>query len=483
MDNYTAESAFANDLIDGLLADNIVENNRDPVEWIQREFYIPELNGPIVLYPHQIATIRESLSVDENGLFKYDLIIWSDIKKSAKSTISGAIVLWRAISTPNGRFRIVANDLKQAASRVFDAICVCLDMNKKLGAQFSRTKYELIHLPTGSKIEAVPVDPKGEAGSGDDITEYTEVHMANNAAAQKMWTETTLSPLKFGKSFRLLDTYAGFVGESPILEPLYAAIVKPENRISETYPIYAVGRSFSLWNCEPRLPWQTPAYYESEARVLTPNEFSRIHRNQWVSSTTTFIPIELWDACKGDLPAWGRFKEIVIAMDAAVSNDCFAMVAMSRHGNLTAVRYARKWAPPTGGVIQYRNPEDPTDRNYPEGELRWLVNNYNVVIITYDPYQLHSFVMDLKIEGIAAFEEFNQEKPRLIADKAFYDNIRDRQIIHDGNPDLREHIQNANSTAEDKNTLRIVKRAQHLKIDLTVASSMCNDRARWYLPE
>jgi len=457
---------------------------REPiVQWIQREFYVPELNGPIILYPHQIAALQNATATDADGLLLYDLVIWSDIKKSAKSTIAGAVVLYRAMHTQRGKFRIVANDLKQAASRVYEAITTALDLNPKIGAQFSSTKYMLTHLPTGSTIEAVPVDPKGEAGGGDDMVEFTELHSADNEAARKMWTETTLSPLKHGRSQRWIDTYAGFSGESPILEPLYQEVIQPENRIDSPYPFYAKGRIFAMWNTEPRLPWQTPEYYASEALTLLGNEFRRIHKNEWTSSVQSFIQIEWWDVCQvNPLPALGN-NEIVIALDAAVSNDCFALVALSRHGELTAVRYARQWTP-QNGKITYRNIENPDDPDYPEGVLRWLCKTYNVVIVTYDPYQLHSFCSDLATEGIAAFEPFNQQQPRLIADKALYDTIRDRRIIHDGKQaDLREHLLNANSTAEDKATLRIIKRAQSFKIDLAVALSMANDRARWYLPE
>lgn len=457
---------------------------RPIVDWIQSEFYIPELNGPMVLYPHQIAALKEALATDTDGNFKYDLVLWSDIAKSAKSTIAGAVVLWRALNTERGKFRIVANDLKQAASRVFDSITTCLQMNQKLGAQFNVNKYLITHLSNGANIEAVPVDPGGEAGGSDHMVEYTELHAAKHAASQLMWTETKLSPLLTGKAQRWIDSYAGYSGESPILEPLFQRLVKDENRISSEYPFYANGRSFAMWNTTPRLPWQTTSYYESEAQQLLPNEFERIHHNQWVSSTQSFIQIEWWDACKvAELPALNRYREVVVALDAAVSNDCFAICCLSRHDDKTALRYARRWLP-VNGKIQYRNPADPADRDYPEGVLRWLCTEYNVVIVCYDPYQLHSFVTDLSIEGLAAFEEFQQEKPRLIADKALYDNIMARRIVHNGDfPDMREHLQNANSTAEDKNTLRIVKRSLSLKIDLAVALSMCDDRARFYLPE
>ena len=53
--------------------------------------------------------------------------------------------------------------------------------------------------------------------------------------------------------------------------------------------------------------------------------------------------------------------------------------------------------------------------------------------------------------------------------------IRDGQVLHLGDVDLREHIQNADRKPED-DKLRIVKRTANQKIDACVALSMAVDR-------
>jgi len=457
----------------------------DAVDWIEQNFFIEETFAPITLAPYQRACLREATRrVD--GKFVYDLVLWSDIKKSAKSTIAAAVVLWRAFNKPRGKFRIVANDQKQAMSRVFGFIVVCLQLNRQLGAQASVNKLT-ITLDNGSVIEAVAIDPKGEAGGADDMVEFTELHAATSKAALQMWAETTISPLKHGYAQRWVDTYAGHTGESPILEPLFQTIVNKDNRycnseISDDVEVYRLGRAFCLWNKTPRLAWQSPEYYASETTVLAPAEFSRMHGNEWVSSVQQFVPIEWWDACRtNELPV-NRHNEVVIALDAAVDNDCFATVALSRHGDKRALQYCRKWTPPKNGKLEFKNHANKDDIEYPMGELRRLCKLFNVICITYDPYQLESFASECRSDGLGLMEPFLQGQPRLIADKQCYDFIRDRMFIHRGEPDIREHIMNANSTAEDKDTLRIIKRSQALKIDLAVALSMANDAAGVYLP-
>lgn len=463
------------------------ENICDAADWIERNFFIEETLQPIVLHPYQRACLREATRrVD--GKFVYDLVLWSDIKKSAKSTIAAAVVLWRAFNKPRGKFRIVANDQKQAMSRVFGFIVTCLSLNRELGSHAVINKLT-ITLDNGSVIEAVPIDPKGESGGADDMVEFTELHAATSKAAISMWSETALSPLKHGYSQRWVDTYAGHTGESPVLEPLYETGVKIGKRITlpdcpSEVEVFTNGSMFTLWNkIRGLLPWQTQAYYDSERRNYTPFEFDRMHGNEWVSSTQQFVPIEWWDACKRDLPPLDKFRELIVALDAGVINDCFGMVAVSRHSDKVAIRYARKWTPPIGGKLAFVNHADPDDVEYPEGEVRRLSREYNVICFVYDPSQLEDFAARQTANGIGFFKSFTQGQPRLIADKRLYDGIRDGTIIHSGEPDLREHIMNANSTAEDKDTLRIVKKSEKLKIDLAVALSMANDQAYFFLPD
>jgi len=101
-----------------------------------------------------------------------------------------------------------------------------------------------------------------------------------------------------------------------------------------------------------------------------------------------------------------------------------------------------------------------------------------VVEVGLDPYRLADLASRLRREGVGHFREFAQGQPRLVADKQLYDMIRDRRIVHDGTlTDLREHVQNANRK-DDGDKLRIIKRAEHLKVDLCVALSMSSSEAK-----
>lgn len=458
----------------------------DPIEWITKNFHIPELKGPITLYPYQIATLREAHKKDDRGKFIYNVVVWSDIKKSAKSTIAAAVALYRAHQVEWGSIKIIANDLKQADSRVAYYLRRAITLNGDM-AGIKQRNYKTT-LPNDTIIEAIPIDPAGEAGGNDDLIIFSELWAAKHKAIVQMWTEMTLSPQKFGYSQRWVETYAGYGNESPILEQLYETGVMHGKRLDLSYEghdlsdleVYANEDLLCLWNDRPRLPWQTSEYYASEEKVLVPSEFNRIHRNQWATSTEKFVEIIWWDACKEQLPELTRSEPVVIALDAATGGtttqaDCFAMVMVSRHPGAdrkqdVAVRYCGIWNPPPGGYLDFEPIEE---------ELIRLCKTYAVVEVAFDRSQLHDMTMRLQKKEIALFKEFSQQKPRLLADKQLRDLIMARRISHDGNPLLREHIDNS-YVKKKEDTIRIEKRVPSLKVDGSVSLAMAANRILYF---
>lgn len=472
------------------------EEKRDLVTWIKRNFYIPEtkndpkLKGRIGLQPYQEDALREALSTDADGNFKYSIIVWSDIKKSAKSTIAAGVNLARAWHAEWGEFYIIANDLKQADSRVAHYLRRAVQLNPDIQKKVRTVGYRT-NVPSGSFLEAIPIDPSGEAGSNADMITFSELWGANEDAKQNMWAEMTLSPTKYGKSFRWIESYAGFEGESLLLYSLYELGVK-QGRLLWPDKLYGVTEGEStplelyvndeagmlcLWNTQPRCPWQTKKYYASEAKILPTNQFLRVHKNQWVSSTETFVPVEWWDACKRNNTEWPTYDKkkhpMVIALDAAVSDDTFGLWMGCRHPQFSEdvlTIYAQKWQPKNGEKLDFQGTDEAPG---PEKVLERLIREYNVIQVTYDPYQLHDLSMRWKKKGVAWFYSFNQGNERLLSDSQLRDLVRDRRFWHRGEVDLRDHAQNADAKVDtEDHKIRIVKRADKLKIDLLVCASM-----------
>ncbi len=450
---------------------------------------------------YQKDTLREAFRKDENGLYVYSTIIWSDIKKSAKSSICAAVSLYMADNIPWAENYHIANDLKQADTRVGKYARRAIDLSPYLSKRFRSIRNTIKHRSNGSVIESIPIDPSGEAGSNADFIQFSELWGAIEEAKSRMWTEMTLSPTKFGKSLRWVESYAGYEEESEILYNLWETgveqgeLVFPDKlyHVNDSEPTVLElyknenARMLCLWNTQPRCLWQTKEYYKQEAAILHPNEFNRMHRNQWISNTDTFIPIEWWDACAREkLPNYPRNHPMIIALDAAVSDDTFGVTMSCRQPEMiesqvdgrtkrvhkypddSMIVYARRWKPTPGRKVDYAEVEQ---------ELRRLIATNNIAEVAYDPYQLHDMCSRLYKEGLAFFRPFPQgggKHSRLIADSALRDRIRDRRIWHDGTlTHLRKHLQNADAKVDTEDRkVRIVKRVQKLKVDLAVCLSM-----------
>jgi phage terminase large subunit-like protein len=458
------------------------EYPNDPVSWLEKHFMIPETpDHHLILMPYQKAMLRKALTKRPDGTFPYSLILWSDIKKSIKSVIAAGVALWLAWNTEWGSIKIIANDLKQADSRESFYIRRAIELHPIMREMVKvKPSGYLIELPNHARIESIPVDPKGEAGGNDDGIFFTELWAANNEAAQRLWTELTVSPTKYGKSFRWVETYAGFTGKSPLLENLYKSGVEEGTlmplsaRFNPPLPIYEnkAARMISMWNKVPRCPWQKPEYYAEEQAILLPSEFNRVHRNEWSTPSDAFIPNEWWANCYGKMTSYSKDQTHIMALDAAVDGDTFGVLLLAGNGNENYyVRYAHAWKPPGNGQhIDYMAVET---------EVLSLLNEYNVAEICYDPYQLEEMSQRIRQNLIAHLHPFNQGQPRLIADKLLRDMIRERRVHHENIEVLTQHVLNADAKT-DGDKLRIVKRNAHMKIDLCVCLSMAVARALYW---
>lgn len=213
-------------------------------------------------------------------------------------------------------------------------------------------------------------------------------------------------------------------------------------------------------------------YTDKRAQSLTEAEKRVLLAAEWddIDAAERFLPsLAMWDGCREELAPLDPRAPIVLAADAGVINDCFALVGMSRHPvrpkEAVAVRIIRLWEPKGR----------PLDFDVIEGEIADLLRDrahFNIVQLAYDKYQLHQ--MMTRLGKLVWTKEFNQQAERLIADKQLLDLIMQRRIAHDGNLLLRKHIDNADRKSDGEGKLRLVKRADNLKIDLAVSLSMAS---------
>jgi hypothetical protein len=131
-----------------------------------------------------------------------------------------------------------------------------------------------IRLSNGTTITAIASEYAGAAGSNHGLTSWDELWGYTSEKARRLWEELTPVPTR-KNSLRFITTYAGWENESALLWDLYRQGVDAEEhrdgqavRLDPESPIYENpgARLFVYWDHEPRMPWQTGAYYESQRR-------------------------------------------------------------------------------------------------------------------------------------------------------------------------------------------------------------------------
>jgi hypothetical protein len=237
-------------------------------------------------------------------------------------------LLWWAFTHATTEVIVVANDLDQSVSRVFKTMVDLLAANPALGASATIKAQEIV-LSNGTTIRAIASEYRGAAGARHSLVIFDELWRFDSERAQRLYEEPTPPPTE-PDAWVLVVTYAGFLGESTLLEAIYRrglAGTRVDDRWSYTRR--------TAWRCSgrttPRHPWQTPAYYAEQARSLRPTTFARLHRDEWVSAESTFLTAALWDACV--TPPTGpllptRAAPLFVGVDASTKHDSSAVVAV-----------------------------------------------------------------------------------------------------------------------------------------------------------
>ena len=137
---------------------------------------------------------------------------------------------------------MIANDLAQAQDRVFDRIAKQCSLQGLERAREAIVTKSAISFPAiGSRIVAFPADYAGAAGAIFGVSSWTELWAFEFENHIRLWEE--LTPIPNRRSLRIVDSYAGFQGASPILEQMWARALAGD-RIDDELPIFSNGK---LW--------------------------------------------------------------------------------------------------------------------------------------------------------------------------------------------------------------------------------------------
>jgi hypothetical protein len=246
----------------------------------------------------------------------YPELVFGAIKKSGKTTLA-AIIMLTMILLYGGRFAegyCVANDLEQAQSRVFAIIRRIIEASPLLREITKLTADKVIFPALDATIIAIASDAASAAGANPTIVCFDELWGVRLERARRLWDEMVPSPAR-KISARLVVSYAGFTGESVLLEEIYArGMALPEVGPS----LHAGDGMLFAWHTTPIAPWQTPEWVESMRRT-------RAHRlrspdaQRVCPSESIFADLPTWThrAAHAHAGARGQALQVWVGVDAA----------------------------------------------------------------------------------------------------------------------------------------------------------------------
>ena len=161
-----------------------------------------------------------------------------------------------------------ANDYDQSVGRVFAAIRRIIECSPQLRDEAKITVDKITIF--GAVIIAIPANYASAAGSNHVIAVFDELWAYISERSRRLFDELVPPPTR-RIACRLTVTYAGFEGESALLEELYRrGLQQPQVAPN----LYAGDGILMFWSHESVAPWQTDAWRARDAPQSAPKSIS-----------------------------------------------------------------------------------------------------------------------------------------------------------------------------------------------------------------
>ena len=436
----------------------------DPVAFIEEVLIDPETGSPFVLLDAERAFLKHAFTTGANGRLLYPELVYSCPKKSGKTTFAAIIVITLVVLFGGTHPEAVcaANDHEQAMGRVFAAIKQIVECSPLLRTQAKITADKISI--AGAVISAITSNYASAAGSNPVISTFDELWAYGTERLRRLFDELVPPPTR-RIACRLVVTYAGFTGESILLEELYRRGLQ-QPQISAN--LHAGDGILMFWSHKPVAPWQDDAWVAEMRRSLRPNQFSRMIENRFVSDEASFINMTSWDQCVdrsiGHVVA-DRTLQVWAAVDVGIKHDSTALAAVTWSKEHQQVRLVdhRIYTP---------SPDQPIDFSADiEQTLREWSRRFDVRAILYDPYQMAASSQRLLREGLR-MQEYPQTVSNLtaVAENLFV-LIKGRNLLVYPDSEIRTAVSHA-IAVEGPRGWKIAKDRQSNRIDIVVALSM-----------
>jgi len=355
-----------------------------------------------------------------------------------------------------------ANDYEQSVGRVFAAIKRIIDSSPLLRADAKITA-DKINV-AGAIITAIPSNYASAAGSNHVISVFDELWAYSHERLRRLFDELVPPPTR-KIACRLTVTYAGFEGESTLLQELYKrGLSQPQVGPN----LYAGDGILMFWSHDPVAPWQTTSWIAEMRRGLRLNQFLRMIENRFVTTENAFMDLATWDKCVdpklGHVPR-NPALSIWVGVDASIKHDSTAIVAVTWDEQTRQVRLVthRIFQPTADEPLDF---ETTIERTLLDWHTRYFLRK-----IFFDPYQMQATAQRLTRAGLRIIE-FPQTTANLTAaSQNLFELIQEKSLVLYPADGMRLAMSHT-VAIETPRGWRITKEKQSYKIDVIVALAM-----------
>jgi phage terminase large subunit-like protein len=435
-----------------------------PLAFIESCLFDPETDAPFVLLPAERAFLEHAFKIGDNGKLLYSEWVYSCPKKSGKTTFAALIIITMVLLF-GGSFPeafALANDQEQAQSRVFEFIKRILLASPLLRNEAEITQYKIAFPSFDATIQAIASDAGSAAGSNPVISCFDELWAYTSERSRRLFDEMNVPPTR-KIAARLTVTYAGFEGESVLLEDLYKrGLAQPQVGDS----LHAGDGLLMFWSHTPVAPWQDAAWLTSMRRERA-SAYQRQVLNQFSSSSAQFIDMELWRRCVDPNAApilIDTALPVMLGIDASTKHDTTAIVAVTlQSDDKVRVVNHRIFQPTAKEPLNFKATVEATVRDWCE--------RYHVQKVLYDPHQMVSTAQRLQEAG-APMQEYAQTQGSLTQITVnLFELIKAGSLVVYPDEQIRQAIGHT-IVKESARGLQITKEKASHKIDVVVALAM-----------
>ena len=443
---------------------------------------------PIQLREWQEQLLRETLVLDEQGLFQKRTALWGMARKNGKSALITGLGLWFLINGDEGGEVYSCAAEKEQARITFGDARKIIEREPELAAMCNIYK-DVIEVPsTGSIWRVLSAEAYSKEGLNASAVIFDEVHALQD---RTMWDVMQLSMASRKQPIMLATTTCGVKSDSSGQDSTAYQLYQYGQRVARgeivdpsffmawwEAPLDADHREESTWMLA------NPGYndlnsksdFESMVKRTPEAEFRTKRCNQWVSSKNAWLPAGVWETLYENIEV-SVDAEIVLGVDGSFSGDTTAIVGVTipKGDEKPHVFLVKAWEKQPNDSAEWR-----VDTVEVEETIKMFCQQYrNVKEVAFDPFRWQRSMAVLQDFGLPIVEWPSTSARRMIpACQKVFDSVTEGTLTHDNDPLLARHLDNCVLKIDNLGA-RIVKesRNSNRRIDAAVAFVIAYDRA------